>query len=249
MELLLQHGASTNYVEILPKSGVYLQTSLYTACNCYASASLIRLLATASSDEVNEKVLSKTPLHEVCRWDDDALSKVQALTEAGADLSIETDHNGRARSVGSCCQTALAISLSVLNWPVAKYLLEQGSPTMFGGHHKESVLHLIVYMTVKSEAHNRPRELAALYSTVECLVNHPVARQKDLLNAIDIRGNSPVRMAAHFGLPRLLKILLKDHSWVCTEFKDIAEGRLSLTEYMKSTPHTLPPPFVVPDRS
>jgi ankyrin repeat protein len=247
VELLLQHGATTNYVQILPKSGFYLQTAIHTACTCYASASLIRLLAKASPDEVNEKVGGQTPLHEACMWDDDALSKVQALTESGADLYIETDHDRKSKK--SCCLTALAISLFALNWPVAKYLLEQGSPTMFGGYHKQSVLHLMVFMAVKSEARNHPRELAALFSTIESLLDHPVARQKDLLNATDFRGNSPVRMAVYFGLPRLLKILLKNRCGECSEIKDIVEGRVSLTEYMERIPHfTLPLlPFVVPD--
>jgi len=235
VELLLQHGGSTRSVEGRPGSFGPKPSAIWNACSCYAPVSVIRLLATASPSEVDEKVGGITPLHEVSRFtDEDTLSKVQALIESGADLHIEEGHRDK---VMGCCRTALAESLFVLNWAVAKYLLEQASSMEFGnnGNHKHSVLHLLVFKAFILEARNRPGEIAGLVSTVERLLDHPAARQKDLLNAVNFGGVSPVRMAVYYGLPRLLKILLKTCYGSCTDISDIAEGRVSLIEYFKVT--------------
>jgi ankyrin repeat protein len=244
VELLLQHGADTR--SVLPSSGnlvFAIPPALHKACKSWPLPSIIRLLAIHNPEVVNTMANKSTPLQSICSpIDENTLANVQALVESGAELDIEGIHEDRMMG---CCLTASAQSMADLNWPVVKYLLDQGASTEFGtmGNHRHSILHLIIFHGFLAESRGRPGQIASLISATEKLLSHEMARRNDILNSVNFRGVSPLRMAIYYGLPRLVKLLVSGKYGSC---KDILEERGATEEFLAHTFQCVPP-FVVDD--
>lgn len=199
VSLLLEHGAIT-----------YPEPPLYQACSFFVDPAILGLLISQDTQSANALYHGQTPLLNLLSFDikDDLLSKVHILTSVpGANLDAETPHTGRETE---CCYTALAYSLVNLEWPVARYLLDNNATYKIGinGDHQHTVLHLVIRHTLRIQGEKDVAAMVALLNILEKLLEHPVSMETNLINIKDHNGISPLRMAIDFMLPDVVKRLL-----------------------------------------
>lgn len=223
VKLLLDHDAVTE-----PRP------PLHEACSFFVDPDVLCLLINKSAQSVNTLYHGVTPLLDLLSYDikDDLYSKVQVLAASGADLNAESPHTGKEIE---CCYTALAYSLVNLEWATAELLLQANATIELGvgGGHRHTVLHLLIRYASRIQAQKNAAKWASLLYVLDNFLHHPVTKEKNLVNARDHAGISPLRMAIQLAIPAIVGRLTKssygiDHA----EVKE--EKRLLLRDWPRS---------------
>ena len=207
--VLIDRGASLEDEQDPPNHRMSVCSPLHLACTLSAPPCVIRLLANCAKSMVNKKHWGVTPLHRLSSIDStnnkDTLEHFHILLDNGADLNIESDHDGGDIK---CCVTPVAEILRKGDWRIAEMLLNEDCNTNFGvsGGHKNTLSHLIIFEGFEFAIGRRNGNIEPLF---EEFFNHPNVRRRNLLNDVNYRGISPIAMAVAFGVPQCAKILVE----------------------------------------
>ena len=204
IRFLVENGASLDNDQAR-ELGALSPPPLFTACQL-APPEIVTYIAVCAPHQINRKHSGETPLHvaakvvhaQICR----------ALLALGADPNVESDHSRR----GKCCRTATAWALNAGDWfLVTKPLLDQGASTDVGikGGHRETLAHELVREAARKQGLRLDGKDKMMAILLENLLQHPVAKERDLLNDQGYHGIAPLGLAIIYGLPYLVEILLK----------------------------------------
>ena len=257
IEILIRNGASLKAVSNT-RTDYHMEPgcALRYACQLPAPANIIQLIASSAPIYINERsLLGETPFHVlVSQIDDDDIEAVHVLLDLGADPNIETEHEQSMK----CCLTVTAMAFHGHCWTVPKLLLDRNASTETGirGGHRQTLAHYLIHWAFQC-----PSEERMIISDLECLLDHPVSEQRNLLDDLDHMGISPVALATLYGLPNIVKIFLERGAG-----RNLSEGKAfgvfqkqassesilfqypTLLDLTKSVPGR-PPKFVVNDDS
>ena len=221
IEVLIDHGASFEREKDPPKSRKASPSILYLAAMAeYLPLTAFHLLVERAQSFVDEITTSDTfipgytLLHCVISSHppEGFVERVGILLDYGVNPNIESLHDDHATVMYSCCRTALSDALNRLHWDVAEILLDRGCSTSTGisGGHRHTVCHLMIWRSYLNQ--ELPPEDAndKVQSIFHKLLDHPIVRSLNLVNEPDFRGNTPLQLAIHLGVPHCVNILL-DH--------------------------------------
>lgn len=213
IQFLVENGASLDGNHAC-EPGLSSPPPLFTACDG-VPAEIVTYLAVSAPHQINKKYDGQTPLHRAAQGLSNDARHAQicrALLDLGADPNIECDHFRRDRYVINCCYTATAWALNAGDWLlVTKPLLDQGasSDIGIGGDHRETLAHLLVRRAASKQGLRLDGEDKLMANLLENLLQHPVAKERDLLNDQGYHGIAPLGLATFYGLPYLVEVLLK----------------------------------------
>jgi serine/threonine protein kinase len=172
----------------------------------------------------------------------------ELLINHGADLSIETNHEG-GLSGWSCCLTPAVSAVDMQEWALLKLFLDNGSPLVFGtsGRHELTLVHQIVQQVMHAEYSSvvteREVRVAPLVRFLGLLLKHSASRKANIVNRPDYRGHTALTLAVIWGLPECVLALLHHDAQVDVRFRDM--DLLGIHKLCYSPPQSQP--FVVPD--
>ena len=208
IELLLRMGATTE--ALADRTIVGSRCALHNACSAAVPTAIIKLLADKIPDLVHCECDGRPPLNTLAASiiDENSVKSVHVLLQHGADINVESEH--RSTKTG-CCLTAVAGALCNDGWPVAELLLDLNAVTNVGarGNHQQTLTHLLVDKAFRMQGLGISAEDKRTAELLESLLDHPLAKRRDLLNQPDSYGMSPIVHAAAHGLPFYVKIFLE----------------------------------------
>jgi ankyrin repeat protein len=211
IELLLENGASIFPAN--PSAGPYKragQPALFTALRSTPLTPVVELLARKMGKDINTKYYGQTALHVLGNYPGPELIEIATLLlSLGADPNIESEHNGF--SAYGCCLTPITYAVAKGNWGIIRLYLERECTTdcgISGGHHF-TIIHSALW-----DGFGRTKYLSTLGCNrmhedfFRLLLSHRFIKERNLVNAIDSEGFTPLMVAVMYGLPFYVQILL-----------------------------------------
>jgi len=211
VDFLIKSGASVEPESNAPSHRLAVgEPLLHFACMTSSSVDMIHLITMRAPAHINSKQCGRTPLHHIAAGgiDDENVKAFHMLLDLGADPDMETDHRGDGFK---CCLTPIAYAVSCGDgWDLTQHLLDHDVSTDIGlrGGHRRTLVHLLINKAFLVLPRQRRGEDTKITSRLENLLNHPVARERDLANKTDCYRISPISSAVTRGLPHCVRILL-----------------------------------------
>ncbi|MCJ1239936.1 hypothetical protein MMC14_007935 [Varicellaria rhodocarpa] len=240
IKLLIRNGASLEPELDAPGHRSAHDSPVVTACLSFAPFEIIHLIASKAHSQINMKHGASTLIHKVVDYSSSSNDErvIRLILDLGADPDIETNH--RAPNF-DCCLTATARAVLTDKWHITELLLDRYASTEVGtqGRHRRTLAHLSVYRAAMLHTPNRPDIDKGVISHLECLLDHPVAQKRDLLNDVDYLGLTPLTWAVMFALPYIVRVFLDRGA--STDTHPRRQNLLSILEFL----YREPPRFVI----
>jgi ankyrin repeat protein len=152
------------------------------------------LIAKGANLELQDRQ-GQSPLHLAVDAD---LEIVKLLVEAGADIDAQTD-----AKAGLLLTTPLMKAVGTGRPEIVSYLVEKGADVFAPNHRGETLLHAL-----HAHYQNGPRPLAGLERLLADLRRRDAQTLAKFLDSRDKHGQTPLHIAAYWGLVDLVKLLV-----------------------------------------